>query len=128
MKIHLASRSTLVYWILILAGCSTTPAPSTPSAGSAVSAAGADPLASWNDGSAKKAIIDFVKTTTDKSSSKFVPQADRIASFDQDGTTWVSHPIYSQVLFAFDRVVALAPQHPEWKTKQPVKAVSQATI
>jgi phosphoglycolate phosphatase-like HAD superfamily hydrolase len=71
----------------------------------------------------KHAIIDFVKTTTDKSNSKFVPPEDRIATFDQDGTAWVSHPTYSQVLFAFDRVVVLAPQHPEWKTKQAFKAV-----
>jgi phosphoserine phosphatase len=100
-----------------------TPTPSAPSAAPAVSAAPADPLPSWNDGPAKKAIIDFVKTTTDKSDPKFVPVEDRIASFDQDGTTWVEHPIYSQVLFCFDRVVALAPQHPEWKTKLPFKAL-----
>ena len=123
MRIHLAVKSTLVVLILILGGCSTTPTTSTPSEGSAVSAAGADPLASWNDGAAKKAIVDFVKTTTEKGNPKFVPAEDRIATFDQDGTTWVSHPIYSQVLFIFDRVVALAPQHPEWKTKQPFKAV-----
>ena len=89
----------------------------------AASAAEADPLPSWNDGPAKKAILDFVKTTTDKSNPNFVPPEERIATFDQDGTTWVSHPIYSQVLFAFDRVAALAPQHPEWKTKQPFQAV-----
>ena len=91
--------------------------------GSAAFAADADPLPSWNDGPAKKAILDFVKTTTDKNNSKFVPPEERIATFDQDGTTWVSHPIYSQVLFTFDRVAALAPQHPEWKTKQPFQAV-----
>jgi hypothetical protein len=77
----------------------------------------------WNDGSAKKAILDFVKTTTDKNNSKFVPLEERIATFDQDGTTWVEHPIYSQALFTFDRVAALAPQHPEWKTKQPFQAI-----
>ena len=123
MKVHLALSSTLVFLILIIDGCSRTPAASTPPTGSAVSAAGADALPSWNDGSAKKAIIDFVKTTTDKSNPKFVPPEDRIATFDQDGTTWVSHPIYSQVLFAFDRLAALSPQHPEWKAKQPFKAV-----
>ncbi len=123
MKVHLALSSTLVFLILIIDGCSRTPTASTPPTGSAVSAAGADALPSWNDGSAKKAIIDFVKTTTDKSNPKFVPPEGRIATFDQDGTTWVSHPLYSQVLFAFDRVVSLAPQHPEWKTKQPFKAV-----
>jgi phosphoserine phosphatase len=86
-------------------------------------AADADPLPSWNDGQAKKAIVEFVKTTTDKNSSNFVPPEERIATFDQDGTTWVSHPIYTQVLFTFDRVAALAPQHPEWKTNQPFQAV-----
>jgi hypothetical protein len=78
----------------------------------AASTAEASPLPSWNDGPAKQAIIDFVKTTTDKSNPKFVPPEDRIATFDQDGTMWVEQPIYSQVLFAFDRAVALAPQQP----------------
>jgi phosphoglycolate phosphatase-like HAD superfamily hydrolase len=80
-------------------------------------------LPSWNDGAAKQAIVDFVKTTTDKGNPKFVQPEDRIATFDQDGTTWVEHPIYSQVLFAFDRVGEMAPQHPEWKTKMPFKAI-----
>ena len=74
-------------------------------------------------GLAKQAIVDFVKTTTDKNNPKFVPVEDRIATFDQDGTTWVEQPMYSQVLFAFDRVAEMAPQHPEWKTKMPFKAV-----
>jgi hypothetical protein len=82
-----------------------------------------DPLPSWNAGAAKQAIIDFVRETTDKGSSKFVAPEDRIAAFDQDGTTWVEHPIYSQVLFAFDRVAALAPQHPAWHTTLPFQAV-----
>ena len=80
-------------------------------------------MPSWNDGAAKQAIVDFVKTTTDKGSPKFVAPEDRIATFDQDGTTWVEQPMYSQILFAFDRVAALAPQHPEWKTKMPFKAI-----
>ena len=82
-----------------------------------------DDLASWTDGPARKAIVEFVRVTTDKSSPKFVLPEDRIATFDQDGTTWVSHPIYSQLLFAFDRIVALAPQHPEWKSTQPFSCV-----
>ena len=118
-----APTGVLLVLILIASGCSTTPARSTPFAGPAALAVEADPLASWNDGPAKKAILDFVKTTTDKNNSKFVPPAERIATFDQDGTTWVSHPIYTQVLFTFDRVAALAPQHPEWKTRQPFQAV-----
>ncbi len=83
----------------------------------------ADPLASWNQGPAKKAIIEFVAAVTDKSSKDYVEPAERIATFDNDGTLWVEYPMYTQVLFAFDRVKKLAPQHPEWKTKQPFKAL-----
>jgi phosphoserine phosphatase len=83
----------------------------------------AEPLPSWKDGSAKQAILAFVKTTTDKSSPEFVPPEERIATFDNDGTLWPSHPMYTQLAFALDRIKALAPQHPEWKTQQPFKAV-----
>jgi phosphoserine phosphatase len=82
-----------------------------------------DSLPSWNDGGTKSAIIEFVQATTDKSSPNFVPPAERIATFDNDGTLWPSHPMYTQLAFALDRIKALAPQHPEWKTKQPFKAV-----
>ncbi len=82
-----------------------------------------DPLPSWNEGPSKQAILSFVRTATDKSNPKFVPPDERIATFDQDGTLWVEHPVYSQVVFALDRVVALAPQHPEWKTTEPFKSV-----
>jgi haloacid dehalogenase-like hydrolase len=82
-----------------------------------------DPLPSWNDGPAKQAILEFVRTTTDKTSQSFVPPEDRLATFDQDGTIWLEHPMYTQVMFALDRVVALAPQHPEWKTTEPFKSV-----
>jgi hypothetical protein len=67
-----------------------------------------DPLPSWNDGPAKQAIVEFVKNTTDKASPKFVPPEKRIATFDQDGKLWVEQPMYTQVVFAFERVVALA--------------------
>jgi phosphoglycolate phosphatase-like HAD superfamily hydrolase len=83
----------------------------------------ADPLPSWNDRLAKQAIFEFVQATTDKSSPVFVPPAERIATFDNDGTLWPSHPMYTQLAFALDRIKALAPQHPEWKSKQPFKAV-----
>ncbi len=82
-----------------------------------------DPLVSWNDGSTKQAIVEFVQATTDRSSSQFVPPGDRIAVFDNDGTLWPSHPMYTQLAFALDRIQALAPQHPEWKLKQPFQAV-----
>jgi len=89
----------------------------------AVSAVAQDFLPSWNNGPAKQAILNFVKSTTDKSNPNFVPPEQRIATFDQDGTTWVEHPMYTQVVFALDRVVELAPQHPEWKTTAPFSAV-----
>jgi len=91
-------------------------------------AADTDALPSWNDGAAKSAIIEFVQTATDKTSIKFVPPAERIAVFDNDGTLWASHPIYFQLAFALDRVKALAPQHPEWKNKQPFKAVLEGDL
>jgi len=122
MKTRLALLSSL-FLILVITGCANNPTPATPTPGQPVATAAADPLPSWNDGPAKQAILDFVKTTTDKANPKFVPPEDRIATFDQDGTTWVEHPIYSQVLFAFGRVAEMAPQHPEWKTKMPFKAI-----
>jgi phosphoserine phosphatase len=82
-----------------------------------------DPLPSWNDGPAKKAIIEFVARVTKEGGPEFVPPAERIATFDNDGTLWSEQPIYFQFAFALDRVKALAPQHPEWKTQQPFKAV-----
>ncbi len=82
-----------------------------------------DPLPSWNDGAAKQAIINLVRATTDPSSANFVPSGQRFATFDQDGTTWVEHPMYTQVVFSFDRVSALAPQHPAWKTTEPFRSV-----
>src|SRR5262245_34984915 len=83
----------------------------------------ADPLPSWNDGAAKKSITDFVARVTTQGGVEFVPLAERIATFDNDGCLWAEQPVYFQVQFAFDRVRALAPQHPEWKTQQPFKAV-----
>jgi hypothetical protein len=90
---------------------------------SRLSRAAEGPLPSWNEGPSKKAILDFVHATTDHLSANFVPPEERIATFDQDGTLWVEHPVYSQVVFALDRVVALAPDHPEWKTTEPFKSV-----
>lgn len=83
----------------------------------------ADPLPAWNDGPAKQAIVQFVQGATDKSGPRYVAPEDRIATFDQDGTTWVEHPLYTQGIFALDRVKALAREHPEWKEKDPFKAV-----
>ncbi len=82
-----------------------------------------DPLPSWNQGPAKEAIITFVKDTTEKSSPKYIEPQDRIATFDQDGTLWTEHPLYAQAMFALSRLGQLAPQHPEWKEKDPFKSV-----
>ena len=81
----------------------------------------ADPLPSWNDGKAKQSIIEFVSKVTKAGSPDFVPVPERIATFDNDGTLWAEQPMYFQLLFALDRVKALAPQHPEWKQQQPFK-------
>jgi len=85
--------------------------------------AGSDPLPSWNDGPAKQAVLGFVQRATDRTGTGFVPLPERIATFDNDGTLWPSHPVYTQLAFALDRIRQLAPQHPEWKTQQPFKAV-----
>jgi hypothetical protein len=88
-----------------------------------VAAAQPDPLPSWNDGPNKQAIVDFVQAVTKEGGPHFVPAPQRIATFDNDGTLWSEQPIYFQFAFALDRVKALAPEHPEWKTQQPFKAV-----
>jgi phosphoglycolate phosphatase-like HAD superfamily hydrolase len=83
----------------------------------------AEPLPSWNDGKTKQSILVFVEKVTKPGSADFVPASERIATFDNDGTLWPSHPMYTQLAFALDRIKALAPKHPEWKTTQPFKAV-----
>lgn len=87
-----------------------------------------DPLPSWNSGTSKKAIIDFVNKTKKEGTADYIPEADRIACFDNDGTLWTEQPIYFQVAFAIDWVKALAPEHPEWKTTQPFKALLEGDM
>src|SRR5277367_5777910 len=82
-----------------------------------------DPLPSWNDGAAKSAILQFIRTTTDPSSKTFVPPEERIATFDQDGTLWVEHPIYTQVVYCLDRTPAVAREKPELADVEPFKTV-----
>ncbi len=82
-----------------------------------------DPLPSWNEGATKSSIINYVNDVTNIESSNYIPVADRIATFDNDGNLWSEQPAYFQLFFAIDRVKELAPQHPEWKTEQPFKAV-----
>ena len=81
------------------------------------------PLPSWNEGAAKQAILDFVRATTDQASPKFVPPEDRVATFDQDGTLWVEHPIYTQVIYCLDRVPAVVEKKPQLKNGEPFKTV-----
>ena len=80
-------------------------------------------LPSWNEGKNKTNVIAYVQTVTDKKSADFIPEEDRIAVFDNDGTLWSEQPVYFQLFFAIDRVKALAPEHPEWKTTEPFKSV-----
>jgi phosphoserine phosphatase len=82
-----------------------------------------DPLPSWNDGAAKKAIVEFVRATTETGSPKFVPPEERIATFDQDGTLWVEHPVYSQLVYCLDRVPTLVKAKPELANVEPFKTV-----
>ena len=88
----------------------------------------ADPLPSWNDGKAKQSIMDFVKRATTPGGKDFVPQPERIATFDNDGTLWAEQPLYFQLAFALDRVKALAPQHPEWKGKEPFASLLKGDL
>ena len=83
----------------------------------------ADPLPSWNEGKTKQSIVDFVAKVTKEGSPEFVPAAERIATFDNDGTLWAEQPLYFQIHFGLDRVKELAPAHPEWKEKEPFKSV-----
>jgi hypothetical protein len=105
----------LVFSVLIITGCAQPVAPPT--------AVDADPLASWNDGENKAAIMKFVSRVTDPAGPDFVPEAERIAVFDNDGCLWSEQPLYFQLVFAIDRVKALASEHPEWATTQPFQAV-----
>ena len=110
-------RRTLVAGLALLpalnAAGTFTPAGAQPAA----------PLASWNEGPAKQAIIDFVRDTTDQASPKFVPPQERIATFDQDGTLWVEQPMYTQVVYCLERVPAVVAEKPELKNREPFKTV-----
>ena len=105
-KVSRFSAMLVISVFLMAAGCSTI-----------------DPLPSWNDGASKQAITDFVEAVTDESGPDYVAPSERVAVFDNDGCLWSEQPIYFQFTFEIDRVKEMAPQHPEWKTKQPFKAV-----
>src|SRR6266480_6220962 len=88
-----------------------------------IAAQAADPLSSWNDGPAKQAIVEFVKATTTQGSPQFVPPEERVATFDQDGTLWVEHPMYTQVMYCLERVPALVKAKPELANVAPFNTV-----
>ena len=105
---------SMVAGMLVLAASLTLAAPAF---------AQTDPLPSWNDGPAKKAIVEFVQATTTQGGPKFVPPAERIATFDQDGTLWVEHPMYSQIVYCLERVPAVVKAKPELANVEPFKTV-----
>jgi hypothetical protein len=119
LREYLVARNLVVILLVaFVAGCAAGPDP----------VPAKDALPSWNEGSAKAAILDFVRAVTDKNGEDFVEPAERIAVFDNDGTLWVEQPIYTQITFMFDRVKELAPQHPEWKTTQPFQALLEGNM
>jgi phosphoserine phosphatase len=108
---------------VLLSALAVAPALIGPLRSAPASAQGTDPLPSWNDGATKQSIVTFVSRVTTQGGPDFVPVDQRIATFDNDGTLWIEQPMYIQLAFILDRVKALAPQNPGWKTKQPFKAV-----
>jgi hypothetical protein len=109
---------------LILPAPALAQLPASPPTQSSVT----DPLPSWNDTAPKKAILEFVARVTKQGSPDFVPEAERIATFDNDGTLWAEQPMYFQLLFALYRVKVLAPKHPEWKTKEPFASLLKGDV
>jgi len=118
MRSRTAGSVFLLVSLLCLALSACAPQPEQQAGMAAI-----DPLPSWNEGATKQSIIDFVNAVTEEGGPNYVAPAERIATFDNDGTLWAEQPAYFQLLFAIDRVKALAPGHPGWKTKQPFKAV-----
>ena len=118
------SMRALPFVLLVGAACAG-PAPAQPPASqtATTAAANVDSLPSWNDGPSRRAIVDFVTRVTKDGGPDFVPVPERVATFDNDGTLWSEKPVPFQVVFAFDRVKALAPKHPEWTTSQPFASV-----
>jgi phosphoglycolate phosphatase-like HAD superfamily hydrolase len=118
-----SDRSSGIDRRALVAGLAILPAMNPELLFTSAAAQAAAPLASWNEGPAKQAIIDFVHATTAQGSPKFVPLEDRIATFDQDGTLWVEQPIYTQVVYCLERVPAVVAEKPELKNREPFKTV-----
>jgi len=122
-------RAAVLLALTLAAGCTQASAPGAPPPAPATAApAPADPLPSWNEGATRQAIVGFVERVTTEGGADFVPVAERIAVFDNDGTLWSEQPIYFQLQFALDRVKAMAADHPEWKSTQPFKAVLEGDM
>jgi phosphoserine phosphatase len=117
-----ARHNNLKRWLIVLLWCFFF------AALRSVAHAQIDPLPSWNNTAPKQSIIAFVQKVTKPGSPDFVPVAERIATFDNDGTLWSEQPMYVQLAFAFARVKQLAPKHPEWKTRQPFKGVLEGDM
>jgi hypothetical protein len=115
---HTPRRTYLCVWLVVSLALAATH----------VAVAADDPLPSWNDGAAKRAIVDFVQRVTTSGGQDFVPERERIATFDNDGTLWAEQPMYFQLAFALDRVKALAPQHPEWQEQEPFKSILKGDV
>src|SRR5215471_16429414 len=112
------TRTLILFAVMLVVALALTTAAARP----------ADPLPSWNEGPAKKSIVAFVTKVTTKGSPDFVQPAERIATFDNDGTLWAEQPMYFQPLFALDRVKAVAPQHPEWKDQEPFASLLRGDL
>ena len=118
-------KSTVLAIVFVVAACVATSCQRAPEV---VRAPAVDPLPSWNDTAPKRAVVDFVARVTTAGSPDYVAPEARIATFDNDGTLWVEQPMYFQLAFALDRVKALAPQHPEWATKEPFASLLRGDL
>ncbi len=109
--------------LIVSTACTQSPAPQPASPVPQSPTASVDPLPSWNEGASKTALVEFVRGVTAAGSPDFVAVPERIAVFDNDGTLWSEQPLYFQLLFVLDRIRAMAPEHPEWKSKEPYRSV-----
>ncbi len=115
--------SIFLFSVMVIVGCQKPATQEEPTRGADASAVAIDPLPSWNDTPTKQAILEFVAGVRTQDGTNYVDPAERIAVFDNDGTLWAEQPMYFQLAFALDEVKTMAPQHPEWKTKEPFASV-----
>lgn len=123
MKRLITYNSFILIFFVLLSSCTQQSGKENKSGKTTTASVKNDPLPSWNKGAVKTSIIAYVKDVTNPNSKNFINKADRIATFDNDGTLWSEQPAYFQLFFAIDRIKTLASEHPEWKTQQPFKAV-----